>query len=142
MATEVAPSTQTEPGRDTLAKIAERLGAEVVGPAAAAVDLEARYPHESMAALARERLLGAQIPTQFGGLGASPREIARVCEVLGQYCANTAMIYAMHQIQVACLVRHGTTPWMHDYLRELAEQQMVLASATTEAKIGGDVRRS
>ena len=32
---------------------------------------------------------------------------ARVCEALGRSCASTAMIYAMHQIEVACLVRHG-----------------------------------
>ena len=28
-------------------------------------------------------------------------------ETLGRSCASTAMVYAMHQIEVACLVRHG-----------------------------------
>jgi acyl-CoA dehydrogenase len=52
------------------------------------------------------------------------------------------MIYAMHQIQVACLVRHGRSDLLRDYLAEVAERQLLLASATTEAGIGGDVRSS
>jgi acyl-CoA dehydrogenase len=48
----------------------------------------------------------------------------------------------MHQIQVACLIRHGKTPYLQDYLREVAEQQLLLASATSETGVGGNVRNS
>ncbi len=35
-----------------------------------------------------------------------------VCYTLGRACASTAMIFAMHQTKVACLVRHGRgNPW-------------------------------
>ena len=52
------------------------------------------------------------------------------------------MVVAMHHIQVACLVRHGRNEVLQAYLRELAEHQYLLASATTEVGTGGDVRSS
>ena len=61
---------------------------------------------------------------------------------LGQHCASTAMIFAMHQIQVASIVHHGKSAFFRDYLSELAERQLLLASATTELGVGGDVRTS
>ena len=45
-------------------------------------------------------------------------EVAAAVTALSRHCASTAMIYAMHQIQVACLVRHGHT----DFFRELPER--------------------
>ena len=65
------------------------------------------------------------------------------CEMLGRFCASTAMIYAMHQIEVACLVRHGLpVPFFRRYLAELAEREWLIASATSEIGVGGDLRRS
>src|SRR6185369_6385014 len=52
-------------------------------------------------------------------------------------------IFAMHQIQVACVVHHGlSVPFFRDYAREIGARQNLLASATTELGIGGDVRSS
>lgn len=107
------------------------------------VDREARYPSEAMAAIKAERLLGAMIPTSLGGDGAAPGEIAEICYVLGQACANTAMIFAMHQVKVACVMRHiPADGWHAGFLRRAAEHQWLLASSTTEGKAGGNVRSS
>ena len=122
---------------------ARRVGAEVAAQHAGAVDAEARFPRESFAALKAEKLLGAMVPAEFGGAGASISDIAALCHALGQYCASTAMIYAMHQIQVACVVRHGQqSTWHRTLLQRLAGEQLLLASATSEAGVGGDVRSS
>jgi acyl-CoA dehydrogenase len=49
----------------------------------------------------------------------------------------------MHQIEVACLVRHGlSSPFFRDYLAELAHRQSLIASATSELGVGGDLRSS
>jgi acyl-CoA dehydrogenase len=49
----------------------------------------------------------------------------------------------MHQIQVACIVHHGQqSDYFRGYLQELTTRQLLLASATTEVNIGGDVRTS
>ncbi len=137
------PSPDTLPPlRSELALIAQRIGSDVAGPFAAEVDRDARFPDEALEALRSKRLLSVLVPVELGGAGASITEVAAVIEELGRHCASTAMIYAMHQIQVASLVRHGRSPWMRDYLAYIAEHELLLASATTETGIGGDVRSS
>lgn len=121
---------------------ARRIAREVAGPAAEAVDREARFPHEAMAALKAERLLAAHVPERLGGLDAGITELGLVCEALGQRCASAAMVFAMHQVQVACLVRHGSTPFFQAYLDELVREQRLIASVTSEAGVGGSVRTS
>ena len=122
---------------------ARRIGEAVAAPAADAVDRDARFPHEAIAALREERMLGAFVPRELGGLGATIGDLAGSCEALGRSCASTAMIYAMHQIEVACLVRHGlSAPFFRDYLAGLAQHEWLIASATSEIGVGGDLRRS
>ncbi len=125
--------------------VAERMAAiadTVAGPASADVDARARFPRETVAALRDEGLLAALVPATSGGGGAGLAEVSEGLVALGRRCASSAMVVAMHHIQVACLVRHGTTPLLVDYLQELAANQYLLASATTEVGTGGDVRSS
>lgn len=122
---------------------ARSVGADVAGKHADAVDREARFPTEAFAALKAAKLLGIMVPKDLGGEGATLSTVSEVCHALGQFCASTAMVYAMHQIQVACFVRHGQqSPWHRAFLERLAKEQLLLASATSEAGIGGDVRSS
>jgi len=117
--------------------------AAIAAAYAAGVDRESRFPQEAIAALRAERLLGIAVPKELGGEGASISEIADVCYALGRACASTAMIYAMHQTKVACIVRHGhDSAWHQALLRRLAAEQLLLASSTTEGQSGGDVRNS
>jgi acyl-CoA dehydrogenase len=49
----------------------------------------------------------------------------------------------MHQTMAACLVRHGRgNLWQEGMLRRLVEEQLLLASSTTEGTSGGDLRSS
>jgi acyl-CoA dehydrogenase len=49
----------------------------------------------------------------------------------------------MHQIQVASIVRHlDGAPWFEDYLRQLSDEQRLIASATSEVGTGGDMGKS
>jgi acyl-CoA dehydrogenase len=53
------------------------------------------------------------------------------------------MVYAMHQIMVACVLRHRRdSAWHERLLRRLCTEQMLFASSTTEGKGGGNVRAS
>jgi len=119
------------------------IGKEVIRPSADDVDKAARFPKEGIEALKAKKLLSAYVPQELGGMGLNIAEVAKICEVLGQYCGSTAMIYAMHKIQVACLVHHGlSSEYFRDYLREVVAQQRLIASATTEIGVGGDLRSS
>lgn len=122
---------------------AELIGAEVAAPAASDVDRRARFPEEAVNALREQRLLSILVPVALGGEAASLSDVAAAVTVLSRHCAATGMIYAMHQIQVACLVHHGTSPLHRGFLlEEVVAKQALLASATTEIGTGGDVRSS
>jgi len=71
------------------------------------VDAAARFPTEAFDVIREQRLLGIMVPTSLGGEGASLGDVTDVCYQLAQACASTGMIYAMHQVKVACLVRHN-----------------------------------
>jgi len=107
------------------------------------VDRQARFPKAAIDAAREQGLLGIQIPTGFGGHGASMFDVTDMCYALGRACASTAMIFAMHQTKVACLVRHGTGSGWHEMLmRRVAAEQLLLASSTTEGQNGGNIRSS
>ncbi len=115
----------------------------IAGAFAAAVDRDGRFPAEALAALKEQRLMSLAVPLAFGGQGAGIAEVADVCFKLGRSCSSTALIFAMHQIKVACIVRHGIGSPFHDsVLRDVAAHQWLVASSTTEGLTGGAVRNS
>ncbi|WP_022721846.1 acyl-CoA dehydrogenase family protein [Rhodopseudomonas sp. B29] len=117
--------------------------AEIAAADAEAVDREGRFPKAALDAAKLHRLLGAQIPVEFGGEGASIEDVAEMCYTLGRACSSTAMIVAMHQTKVACLVRHGRgNEWLETLMRRIAREQLLLASSTTEGNNGGNIRSS
>jgi acyl-CoA dehydrogenase len=128
---------------ERLLQKAHTLGREVLSPHADAVDRDARFPREAIDALRQARLLSAYVPREYGGMGLNIVQVGRLCEAFGQYCGSTAMIYAMHKIQVACVVHHAQhSAYFRAYLRQLVEEQRLMASATTEVGTGGDLRSS
>ena len=120
-----------------------RAAAQVAREHAGAVDAEGRFPSEAFAELRRQNLLGVMVPGALDGEGASLAQIADVCYTLGQACSSTALIYAMHQIKMACIVRHTKgNATMEAILRRVATEQLLMASSTTEGQAGGNVRSS
>jgi len=104
---------------------------------------KARFPSEAFAELRKQRLLGIQVPQSLDGEGATIAEIADVCYILGQSCSSTGLIYAMHQIKMACIVRHFKDNPPHErILRRIVGEQLLMASSTTEGQAGGNIRSS
>src|ERR1700681_3380684 len=97
-----------------------------------AVDRDARFPTEAFDAARAQRLLGMLVPIELGGDGASVSDAVDVCYMLGKACGSSAMIFAMHQIMVAILVRHARpSSWHQKLLQRLSAEQLLLASSTT-----------
>jgi acyl-CoA dehydrogenase len=117
--------------------------ASIAAKHADAVDFEGRFPHEAVDAMKAERLLGIQIASHLGGEGATIGRIAEMCSSLGQACSAAAMVFAMHHIKLCSLVEHGdTSDWHRAFMRRVATEQLLIASATTEGGIGGNLRNS
>ena len=120
-----------------------RTVAAVAANHALAVDSAARFPAEAFQAVKAQRLLGIQVPKSLGGEGVGIGDVADVCYQLGQACGSTGMIFAMHQIKVACIMRHmGENGTLQRMLRRLCAEQLLLASSTTEGQGGGNIRSS
>jgi acyl-CoA dehydrogenase len=107
------------------------------------VDRQARFPVEAVDALRSQQALSAFVPEAFGGAGVSLQAIAEACFTLGRRCGASAMVFAMHQIQVATIVRHlGDSTYFESSLRRLVSEQRLIASATSEVGTGGDMSKS
>ncbi len=121
-----------------------RVAQEVAALHAGDVDANARFPHEAVDALREIGALAAYVPTEYGGAGLGLPEMASACYHLGRSCAATAMIFAMHQLQIANIVRHvdAADAWHLDYLSRVSAEQRLVASCTTELGTGGDMGRS
>ncbi len=120
-----------------------RAAAAVAAQHASAVDSASRFPAETFEAIKTQRLLSIMVPQALGGEGRGIGEVSDVCYELGQACGSSGMIYAMHNIKIACLVRHmGHSAALERLLRRLSAEQLLLASSTTEGQSGGNVRSS
>lgn len=129
--------------RDSAMARMRRVVEDVARTAADAVDRDNVFPTETIAALKRERLMGVAIPEELGGEGLGTAAVSELIVELGQACGSSAMIYAMHQIQVSSLSSHGiSSEWHRAFMRRVVDEQLLLASATTEAGIGGNLRNS
>ena len=133
-------------GSDTDQQFLEPIRTIASGPAAEhadEVDRDARFPHEAITALKEARALGAMVDPRHGGRGVSTRAIAEACFELGRGCASTGMIFAMHQIKLATVVRHlDRDPWFEGYAARVADEQRLIGSITSEIGTGGDMGRS
>jgi acyl-CoA dehydrogenase len=144
---DVGPATLASP-RDAeigISEFKQRVAAvaAIAAKNAAVVDRESRFPAEAFEAAKTQRLLGILGPVELGGEGAGISDIVEATFMLGRACGSTGMIFAMHQIMVACLVRHMRgSEWHAQLMRRLCKEQMLLASSTTDGQGGGDLRKS
>src|SRR5580700_4943189 len=129
--------------KDLLAGTAFQEALSLATSHADAVDRDARFPSEAVDALRSAGALGWLVPEEFGGAGVLIEDAAAAVYELSRRCSNTGMVFAMHQIQVACIVQHAArSAWFADYLTRIAREQRLIASATSEVGTGGDIRRS
>lgn len=79
-------------------ELQERLGKALptIRDAAPRTDEEARFPSESVGALAEAGLLGLTVPEADGGVGGGPAELAEAVGAVATACGSTAMVYLMH----------------------------------------------
>jgi acyl-CoA dehydrogenase len=116
---------------------------EVAAPNADDVDRRGRFPVETIEALRHQGALSAPVPVVLGGGGASLATIAACCRELGRACGASAMVFAMHHIQLITILRHlDRDSWFERYVSEVASEQRLIASVTSEVGTGGDMSRS
>ena len=116
---------------------------ERIAPNAQDVDKNSRFPAEAIEVMKELKVLSSSLPKELGGLGLSVPEISEIASVIGRRCGASAMVFAMHESQMESM-RFGAagTPELEDVMRDFAENQKLIASVTSEAGIGGNIRAS
>ena len=128
---------------ETLLAQVRAIATDVAAVHADEVDAQARFPRETMAALRGAKLLSAGVPESLGGAGCDMTQLATLCGALAHGCSASAMVLAMHLIEVACIARHGLdSPWFRRVLQACVAEQTLMASVTSEVGTGGDTRSS
>ena len=136
----VAVDAATQTFLDGVGRIAD----EVAAPHADDVDREARFPTRRRRAARGAARSRRSCPTSSAAAASRSRTSPRRASSSGGAAARAAMVFAMHQIQVACLVRHlDGAPWFEDVpARRSCAEQRLIASVTSEVGTGGDMGRS
>jgi alkylation response protein AidB-like acyl-CoA dehydrogenase len=111
---------------------ASRIGRDVAAANASDVDARARFPEESLEALAKGGFMGLSLPESAGGTESPPRVFAAVVEELAQGCASTAMIYVMHVAAAQAIASSSTLGGKEDLLREIAAGRHLTTLAFSE----------
>jgi len=115
----------------------------LIAEQAAKADKAAAFPEHSIAALAEAGLMSAAVPRAYGGHGFIAPQLTELAMRLGRLCGSTAMIWAMHQIQLACMEASAERqPELAEYLSRAAREQLLIASVTSEEGVGGNLRAS
>lgn len=96
-------------------------------------------PREIRTGLGRAGFLGLTIPGEYGGTGASAREIADVLAALGRASAAVATLVSVHlSVAAAPIVAWGSEPQKRDWLPSLARGDRIGAFGLTEPGVGSD----
>lgn len=111
---------------------ASKIAAEVALPNSADVDAQARFPAESLKALADAGLYGLCLPTAVGGKSEGMRTFAAVVEELAASCASTAMVYVMHVSAAQAIASSALLKDRESILKEIAAGHHLTTLAFSE----------
>jgi len=74
------------------------LAEKEIAPFAQAVDEEHRFPSEAKAALVKNGLFAAHVPTEFGGDGADALAAVIIIEEVARVCGSSSLIPAVNKL--------------------------------------------
>ncbi len=102
------------------------------------IDQEEAIPDWAMKRLFQIGAMGMNIPREYGGQGLGVTSYNRALEMIGSYCASTAVVVSAHQsIGCKALVLYGTEEQKKKWLPRLAND-MISAFCLSEPNVGCD----
>lgn len=111
-----------------------------IGPLAAEIDKQERFPKEARKRLAEMGLMGICYPQEYGGGGYSYLAYIAVVEELAKYCATTAIMLSAHtSLGSFVLSELGTERQKQKYLVPLLKGEKLGAFGATEPGAGCDL---
>ncbi|ATW27495.1 acyl-CoA dehydrogenase [Candidatus Formimonas warabiya] len=125
--------------QELIIKMAREFAETEVGPKAAEVDKNHRFPEETVARMAELGLMGIPIPEEYGGSGSDYLTYVMVVEELARACATTGVILSVHMsVCTYPIFQLGSDDQKKKYVVPLAAGEKLGAFALTEPGAGSD----
>ena len=109
-----------------------------VAPFAAAVDEEARYPHEAATALQAADFHAPHVPEAYGGAGADALATVLVIEEVARACVSSSLIPAVNKLGSLPVQIAGSEELKQHYLGALARGEGGFSYCLSEPDAGSD----
>ncbi len=109
-----------------------------IAPYAAAVDEEARYPHEAAAALLASDFHAPHVPEEYGGAGADALATVLVIEEVARACVSSSLIPAVNKLGSLPVQIAGSEELKQKYLGALARGEGGFSYCLSEPDAGSD----
>ncbi|MBS2939076.1 acyl-CoA dehydrogenase family protein [Nocardioides sp. J2M5] len=109
-----------------------------IAPFAAAVDEEARYPHEAAEALLASDFHAPHVPEQYGGAGADALATVLVIEEVARACVSSSLIPAVNKLGSLPVQISGSEEFKQHYLSKLAKGEGGFSYCLSEPDAGSD----
>ncbi len=120
-------------------KMVREFAIKEVEPIAAEIDVEHRFPVETVEKMAKYGLLGVPFPKEYGGAGGDQISYAITVEELSRVCASTGVICSAHTSLCGWPIYHwGTEEQKKKYLPDLLSGRKLGAFGLTEPNAGTD----
>ncbi|HEY3075089.1 MAG TPA: acyl-CoA dehydrogenase family protein [Burkholderiales bacterium] len=115
-----------------------RYAREQLTPNAARWDRDKEFPREALKGLAAMGLYGIAIPEQWGGAGLDYSAMAIACEEISAGDCATATVVMVNNLVAGIVNGYGSDAQKRQFLRPLANGEMLGAFALTEPQVGSD----
>lgn len=110
-----------------------------VSPLASKIDKEHYFPRELLPKMGALGLMGAIVPTEYGGAGLSTLAYALIIEELSAACASTGIIVSAHtSLCISPILEFGTKEQKERFLPRLASGAALGCFALSEPGTGSD----
>jgi len=119
-----------------LLQTVEQISRTIIAKNAVNTDKYAQWPEEGIRALLAAGLGGLTVPLEYGGLGHGTETLAKVCEIIGQYCPSTSICYGMHCVGSAVIASKVTSYQQENYLTPICEGKHITSLSLSETGSG------
>ncbi|MGV9254545.1 acyl-CoA dehydrogenase [Streptomyces sp. NPDC003697] len=128
------PSEEHDMLRDAVRSLAEAK----IGPYAATVDEEARFPQEALDALVANDLHAVHVPEEYGGSGADALATVIVIEEVARVCASSSLIPAVNKLGSLPVILSGSEELKKRYMTPLSKGDGMFSYCLSEPEAGSD----
>lgn len=103
---------------------------------------EKEYADVLLAQMRKDKLLSVSVSERLGGPGLEVEDIARITFEISRQSGSAGLTYAMHMSQAYSVTTHGEGPFFDALQKRMIDEQLLIASGTSEKGPGGDILTS